>query len=740
MSNYSRMADLDMDELFPGLLTQEEMQIVHEHKKARAAKLKKERDINTPSKLLEVDPAEFIIKGGGIDDNGRIVDDFDMRAYMDAMEDKDTGLLHDLKIDLRDVPLAKNFYDYCFRLSGKKIHPPWSRQLWIGAMLFGEVCTKSTCTDPDWLNIYNVPKDFPAVNMPERMTFLEHGKCPHCGANKLELIQHHGLGNYIQLVNVLGQRSGKSSSMATYAGYHLHRILKFQNYASLSKTMQASTEITGTMVSLTFAKAKSVMWTPFKQIVQQDHDWFKMLFDVLDDYKLKFGKELYTLGADSMHFKWKNIRYYPSGPKSSTLRGDTRIFAALDELGLFRLPTGDDEEDEASEMANADEAHKSLLNSLTTVNGAYTELLNKGVLGAPPALLMSVSSPMSQRDKVMRLLRESKTEEGKKTILGINLPTWEVNPSMTRQTPVIAALYASNPEKAERDFGANPPLVHSRFILPDMIEKEVFINGQNSHELEYRLDSPGHIYGSIRKTRTFNQFPSVVAIDAGSTNNSFAIAAGHFDFDRQKTVVTTLLECVPQEQRRVEFNKLYESAILPLCKELYAVSLNADQWNSIDLLHRARADMGLNPDGKDKLISTTYSLRRSDFENFRAMLENKSLILPSVKAADMQHIIDGNVHNYKREMLGKPVEHSALQMITIRDMGETKCPEKGEGFTDDILRALVLLVARIHHPKTMERLQQARPWVNSAKRAATGKPLFVSRSGMIFGGGAGIRR
>lgn len=732
MDNSKLMADLGIDELFPGLLTQDEMQRVHEHKKRKAEQVKQETGLIIPSHKLDVIPEEFIIRNGGLDEDGNIVDDFDMRAYMDAMIEEDTGLLHDLKIDLRDIPLAKNFYDYCFRLSGTKIHPPWSRQLWIGVMLFGEVCTKSSCTDPDWLNIYNVPKDFPAIDMPERMTFLEHGKCPRCGANKLELINNHGLGNYVQLVNVLGQRSGKSSSMATYAGYHLHRVLKFQDYASLSKTMQASTEITGTMVSLTFAKAKSVMWTPFKKIVAEDNDWFKLLFSRLDEYKLQYGKELYTIGADSMHFKWKNIRYYPSGPKSSTLRGDTRIFAALDELGLFRLPTGDDEEDEASELANADEAHKSLLNSLTTVNLAFEQQLKRGNFKAPPALLMSVSSPMSQRDKVMRLLRESKTPEGSKTILGVNLPTWEVNPEMTRQTPVIASLYASNPEKAERDFGANPPLVHSRFIMPEQIHKDVFINGQNSHELEYRLDTPGHIYGGLRKLRTFSKFPSVVAIDAGSVNNSFAIAGGHFDFDTQKTVVTTLLECVPLEGRRVEFNKLYENVILRLCKDLHSISLNADQWNSIDILHRARADMGLNPDGKDALVSTQYSLRRSDFENFRAMLENKSLILPSIKGKDMQNIIDGNVHNYKREMLGKPVEHTALQMITIRDMGDTKCPEKGEGFTDDILRALVLLVSRIHHPRTMERLKEARGWVNDATRRTATRPIFVSRGGGVY--------
>ncbi len=726
-----RLMKAGADSLFPGLLSQDQMQDIHERRKRKVEKARK-KGIKIRTTSLDVHSGEYVIKDGGFDrlEDGSIVatEDFDVRRYMNDMEDEETGTLHDLKIDLRDLPLAKNFYDYCFNLSGKKMHAPWSRQMWIGAMTFGEICP--CCTNPKWLDVHNVPKDYPTKDMPEHIAFLENGKCRKCKRTKWELIQNHGLRNYLQLVNVLGQRSGKSSSMATYASYHLHRILKFPNYATLTKTMQASTEITGTMVSLNFAKAVGVMWTPFRKIITEESKWFKDYFAKLDYYKGLYGRELYRSSTLYMSFGMKNLRFYPSGPKSSTLRGDTRIFAALDELGLFRLPSGNEEEDENSEIANADEAHKSLLNSLTTVNLAYNELLAKGYNTAPPALLMSVSSPMSQRDKVMRLLRESRSDKGKPFILGVNLPTWEVNPSMSKQTPVIANAYASNPEKAERDFGANPPLVHSRFIAPEQIQEGVFINGINSHELAYHIDQPGLVYGKLKQKRSF-KYPSVVAMDAGSVNNSFAVAAGHFDFDQQKTVVTTLLECVPVEGRRIDFNLLYQYVILPLMQDTWAVGLCADQWQSIDILHRGKADMGNNPSGKPKTLSTQYSLKRNDFNNFRAMLDNKSILFPTVKGEAMQYIIDGRVEDYKKEMKDRPVDHTALQMITIRDLGETRCPDKGEGFTDDILRAVVLLVSKIHHPKIMERLVEARPWVNAAARMAAPRPVYVSRGGTM---------
>jgi hypothetical protein len=381
-----------------------------------------------------------------------------------------------------------------------------------------------------------------------------------------------------------------------YAAYLFHRFLSFPPLSSLTNSMQASTELTFTFVSLTFAKAKGVLWTPFKEIVA-DSKWFKDYYALLDFYGNKYGKKLYNDASEFIRINYRNIRFYPSGPKSSTLRGDTRIGGALDELGLFRLPKGDDDEDTTSEMANADEAHKSLMNSLTTVDGAFIEAMKKGYFAAPSPIMLNVSSPISIRDKVMRLLKESRTEEGSTRILGVNLPTWKFNPYMERDNPIIAGAYASNWEKAERDYGANPPLVHSRYMTVDSVSSGVFVNGPNSHTFIYQHDQPGEIYGRIERVRSF-AWPSIISLDAGSSNNSFCIVASHYNFDTGKTVVSTVIECMPTEGRRVNFNLLYEKVILPLAKEMNAVGVVADQWQSIDLLHRIKRDMGNNPLGK----------------------------------------------------------------------------------------------------------------------------------------------
>jgi len=737
-----RLLAAKADQFFPGLLSQAELQAVHDRRlKKEQIKAKKEgRKIRTKD-FKDLNADLYIIRKGGLDDAGNAVDDFDIAKYMLDAEDPATGTIRDLKIDTRQLKHAKNYYDFTMNILGPdapKYSIPWSRQMWTGLILFGEVCP--CCSDKRVFDIHNIPKTLHPEKLLKSMKLLEYGICPKCKRHKWDLIKNHGLKNYQELVNVLGQRSGKSSGAAGYFAYSTHQYLMFPSIAELvPNIMQASTQLTCTMVSLNFNKAVGVLWVPFKRIIEAS-SWFQDYFSILKAEKQRTGVELYHSSSLYLTFQHRNMKFYPSGPNSTTLRGDSRFAAGLDELGLFPLPKGNDEEDEQSERANADEAHKSLTNSLTTVQGAVLQLLQQGYSSAPASLMLSVSSPYSKRDKIMRLLAESRTEVGSQYMLGVNLPTWEMHPTWGRDHPVIVRAYNSNPEKAERDFGANPPSVHSRFMNPNLVKEEVFVNGNNSHNFIYKYDRPDEIYGTVEKIRTF-KYPGLVTIDAGAVDNSFTLTGGHYDFDTGKSVCTTIVECMPQEGRRVNFNMMYQYIILPMLKDLNAVALLADQWQSIDILNRAQDDMKNNPNGKPRCRARQYSPRRKDFDGTVAMLRNKNIICPTVTVLDMTRICNGEIDNFKTEMINKPVQHLVLQMTTVRDVGPTRCPEKGENQTDDIWRAFVLWAAKLHDPKIMERLVEAKDWKydGSGGQRAAPAAVFVGRSSGGFRPMNGLR-
>jgi hypothetical protein len=652
-------------------------------------------------------------------------DDFDIVKIMSDATDPDTGLMRDLKIDDRDLEQASSFYDYTQRLIINENKPPWLIQMWTGLMLFGEVCP--VCSDKRWLDldwvVENVDKSMPSKDIKQGLKILRHGVCPKCKRTKGELIANHGLNNYVELVNVLGQRSGKSSSAAGgYATYSLHRWLKFPRLADLTSSMQASTELTGTFVALTASRA-TTLWTPFINVIN-DSQWFKDYHAMLKHHEQKYGIEIYRQRTEYFKYFHKGLKFYFSGPRADTLRGDTRILALIDELGLFPLP--DAEEEEAHDKrANADEAHKSLVSSLTTAQAAQVQLLKQGI-NCPSALFMGVSSPMSIRDKVMRRLADSRTEVGKKVILGINLPTWKVNPSLERTSPIIELAYATNREKAERDFGANPPLIHNTFIKHTQVPHDLFTQ-KNTHELTYCYDQPGYLYGKVTSTYT-PKYPSILCLDAGSSNNSFTLVGAHFDFEKQKTVVSTMIEIMTHDGRKIDFNLVYTNIILPVLKAINGVALFADQWQSLDILSRAKEDMGLVPRAgvpKPRCITMQYSPKRRDFDSLVSSLENKSTVLPFLAINDYEDVLNTQI-NYKT-LNGKPVKHLLLQILTVKDGGVGKCPEKGDGYTDDIFRALVLTTL-IHKEKVMERLKEARSWSGTGVRAEMPMPVFLPRS------------
>ena len=657
---------------------------------------------------------------------GKYADDFDIVKLMNDAEDPDTGLIRDLKIDDRDLASAKNYWDFSYNILGKDSKPPWMIQMWIGVLLFAEVCP--CCSDKRWFDlsyiVEKVGKGTSSRELPNHMQLLNNGVCPKCKRHKYELIKDFGLRNYQELVNVLGQRSGKSSSAAAgYAPYMVHRYLKFPRLATMTNSMQNSTELTGTFVSVTFSKAASVLWTPFVNVIDASR-WFNQYHEMLDFYGQKYGTELYRQKDIYLRYFHKGLKFYPTHPNGNILRGDTRIFGIIDELGLFPLPKGDEDEDEQSVKANADEAHKSLANSLATAAGAREVLLKQGY-NPPPVMLMGVSSPMSLRDKVMRLLAESRTPLGSVRTLGVNLPTWDVNPFLDRDNPIISAAYARNPEKAERDFGANPPRVHSAFIPKHVVRYELF-NQIQSHTLEYQYDHPGMLYAKSQQVRSV-PWPSIVTVDAGSVNNSFCITAGHFNFDTNKTEVSTMLECMPHEGRRIDFNLLYQYVILPVCRETNAVALLADQWQSLDILHRATADLGNFPDGKPMCLAKQYSPRRKDFDTYLAMMENENLLFPTLPRVQYDAVMRGEVQEYKT-LNGKALQHFVLQLTTIKDLGPSKCPTKGDGFTDDMVRASVL-ITKIHEPRVMSRLVEARKF-GIGKKTSNPLPVVVGRSGI----------
>ena len=648
-------------------------------------------------------------------------DQLDYKDFLDSLLDPITGTVRDFRVDDRALPAAKNYYDFCFNIIGKDAHPPWSRQFFIAASFLGEICPH--CSNKKYLDIHNIPKDFPTLDLKskKRLVLLENGVCPICGRTKHELISSGSMLNYNQGVYVLGQRSGKSSTAASIAAYTLHRYMKYPMLAELSPYMQKSTQLTGIFCSLTFKKALEVLWTPFKNIVDNSQ-WFQDYFQLLEDYRIKTGTKLLYNSTTKLAIGNKNLYCFPTGPTASTLRGNTSFMCFLDELGLFPPGTNEEVDDDVNRRASPDEAYTSLLNSLATVTSTVDKLRSDGYNSAPPAYMLSVSSPISNRDKIMRLLKQSQTDT---SIYGVQLPTWEVNPTLERESNLIASAFKANPVRALRDFGAQPTDASMAFFDAKLVSK-LFTGAPATHQLIQRSDEY-ETWGELKRLSAI-QYPSIMSLDAGFTNNSFSVSVLYYDFNRNQSVLACSLECMPIQGKTINFNKMYSNVLLPLAKDLNVCYVCADRWNSIDLLHRLREDMGLAPNKKPYTRADFYTLKRSDFDAVKASFSNNSVVFPFLQKTDIENTLNKAIDDYRTEFIGKPLEHLLLQFSTVVDIGPMLCPDKAPGLTDDILRTVVLGLTKIHSEKVINRLTEFRSYLKDAQAIAMPMPVVSGRS------------
>lgn len=598
----------------------------------------------------------------------------------------------DIRIDDRDVPEFPNFFEFCMSKDGLDT-PPFARQLAIGLHLFGEWCPNKRCSSPRFMDITNVPVDFPAADFPDKITMLKHGTCPKCGHTKRGWVRRNRLHSYAELAACVGQRAGKSSAVALFSAYLIHKYLKLQKPLEVFGLMRGSI-LTATFVALTFNRALRLLWAPLHNHLTGS-PWFQAYHEVLDYYGQKYGEEVYKLKDQIVEYPHRSLVMYPSGPNKRTLRGDTRFLTAIDELGWF-LNEGDSD---SKERAGADEIYTALDRSLLTIRAKARRLLEQGYHNVPTAYAFNISSPSHPRDKIMTLVRDHANSS---QVFTVHLPTWEMNPDLPQDSPDIQKVYQENPMKAERDYGANPPLNENPFIHNGQLLYRL-ASGTNRVQYQYmhKKDQAGRRMraASVENVRTESKVRrSLLAIDAGFSNNSFALVIGHprESLDGEVTYhLDTFVEVAPTKDLVVlNYSKLARDLIYPLIKELNVGIVVADRWNSLKLLHDVEEELGI--------LAFQYSMKYPDFVYVRDYLEDEQpkVVLPRAEMPT-KDILEIDQGTYPKCFRYKPVSHFYFQCLTVNDTGKTVT--KGMNLTDDLFRAAALCLSQLFDEDLVKR-------------------------------------
>ena len=401
---------------------------------------------------------------------------------------------------------------------------------------------------------------------------------------------------------------------------------------------------------------------------------------------------------------------------------NTRLWGAMDELGWM-----DNNAATASKKvkANATGTYQALSNSLQTVRAEEQRLIAAGMVDCLSGYMYNISSPSSIRDKICELYRLS---QGSKKMLGIQAPTWKINPKFSRAT--LDEDFRKDPIAAERDFGANPPLSSAPFIndfsiITDAMKEKGknFVNYKHQVFVAHDLEKTKTRYASILgcKESTIN---SVLALDAGETNNSFAMSV----MSKQGGIISIdcLIDIMPLPGIPLNYTLIYNEIILPICKMRNVKIVVSDRWNSTKILQ----------DLYDTLVIAKYqkySLKYEDMWNFKSRLEQRSVQIPrSALLNSVEDLRGFDVSEYPRCFENRPVEHFMFQCVTVQDSGRQVI--KGPDMTDDLWRATVLGCWALENPDFSYYLKEE----IKSQQSRDPRRLAVSRAGSGYSSGAGM--
>ena len=602
---------------------------------------------------------------------------FDIMEMLSKEMSEDSMVSSDIRINDRDFTQAPNFYQWCV---GEKYlkQKPYLEQAIIGLQVFAEFCPR--CSDMEWMdNTHKVTDSL--AKLERRVCMLELGVCPSCKVKRTKLFKTGELNYYNEAAIVAGQRSGKSAWLGMAASYITHMLIKMQKPNEIYGLMNANV-LHGTFVALTYAQAKDTLWEPYYGNLV-DSPWFKNYHEFLTHRGEQLGDELFKLKDTFVLYKHRRILFYPAGPDKRTLRGRTRSLAAIDELGWF-----DNSQNSSKVKMNANEVYIALQRSLLTVRSSAEDLVNRGFHNIPTGYFLNISSPSSVRDKIMELVAKS---QGSTKIFGIIRPTWLMNPRVPRS--VLAEEFRLDPVAAARDYGCEPPLTSNPFISSQSAVEQCFSGKKNPltliHRQKKRKDGTATRYASVVKIG-FGPKPSVLAIDAGYTNNSFACCVANLDKNGYPRI-SLLAEVMPLPGIPLNYTLVFKELLTQIILERNIVLLAADRWNSLKVLSDAEAEFGIT--------TRQYSLKYSDMQLFKTHLLDNQMSYPS-PAETTEQILVYSQSEYPKCFQNRTTEHFVLQLLTVQDTGSGVI--KGDNLTDDLVRAAMLAVAMLLDPTNEE--------------------------------------
>jgi intein/homing endonuclease len=464
-----------------------------------------------------------------------------------------------------------------------------------------------------------------------------------------------------------------------------------------------------TFTASSMGQAEKTLWQQFKPYYDLS-PWFKEYHKLLDYYGEKLGIPLYHNKATFYLYSHKGLTGYCESPSTRGLRGQTRWRAAIDEIGWF-----DANIDSTKTKISAEGIYAALNNSLETLKAAADNLRAQGIYNVPQAVMCNISSPSDVNDKIMR---QVKAAQKNKRICASHMATWEFNPRQTYEG--IRAEY-SNDLVFWRDYGAQPPWSSSPYFT-DIDQLESLCNPNNIQSTLTIIPKNNQKNTWIEvKAHPKTIIPRILTVDAGENYNSFTLTLSHWNKEKNMPVFDALIEVEPMG-KEIDFEYMFNEAILPICEKAHVVQVAFDQWQCLHHIHALK---------NRNFLAEKYSLNWTDLQNVQGALMSGLIEFPKLELP-IKTLKDSS-DDLLSVTRGKPVLKLMWQILTVRQIGRKVMKPSIDGLFDDIFRAMSLACAYWFDDKLREDILSRK--VSGQQKSSSGSSMCI---GSFRGSGGGM--
>ncbi len=392
------------------------------------------------------------------------------------------------------------------------------------------------------------------------------------------------LKHYQSLIIECGRRGGKSQLAAVIVAYEFYRLCHIPN-PQLHYGISSSTPISILVLATSAQQAKR---TIFKHIVG--------MFRVVKFFDVLVKKKKIFIGQEEIKYEDKLLYIYSGNSQSSGQVGQSAILLVMDEVARF-------DDDVSPEDSNALEL--------------WSNLGISGVTFGKDAKRLAISSAWCLGDAIQELYNNSRLED---TWLGFRLRTWDLNPTASRDNPLVASEYTLNPVRAALEFEGIRTAGENVFFDPDEIKRT--FRGENALVVERVNDRKNKL---TVVSCTASRMSHYMYLDPSVVRDSYALAFGHKEQDsdgRHIAVVDGVLVWEPEPNNPVSILNV-QQAILAIHSKRRLFKVAADHHNSAETIERLR-HFGISAQAN----YASNRLQLSQYEVTRELLHEDRLILP----------------------------------------------------------------------------------------------------------------